>query len=206
MKIKSINIKKFRQLENVFEENVGLINELYGSNGSGKTSFISFITWLLYGETLDYGKNDEMNIDSYKPYETIGGEIILSDGLEEVSLVREFSIDDKGKKTNNFYINGRKVSKQDEYYNQVNDCFKVFVNVKIKNFNLQRALSDPYYLPNNETQFRELISALLSDVDTYSVLFEDDKYRKIQNDFGKQGNDYDKCKEFYRQQLTEIEI
>ena len=73
MKIKSINIKKFRQLENVFEENIGLINELYGSNGSGKTSFISFITWLLYGETLDYGKNDEMNIDSYKPYDTIGG-------------------------------------------------------------------------------------------------------------------------------------
>ena len=54
--IKSIRIKKFRKLENVNEENIGLINELYGSNGSGKTSFISFISWVLWGETLDMVK------------------------------------------------------------------------------------------------------------------------------------------------------
>ena len=73
--IKSIRIKKFRQLENVYEENIGMINELFGSNGSGKTSFISFISWLIYGETIDYGKNDDMNIDTFKPFELIGGEI-----------------------------------------------------------------------------------------------------------------------------------
>lgn len=208
MKIKSINIKKFRQLENVFEENVGLINELYGSNGSGKTSFISFITWLLYGETLDYGKNDDMNIDTFKPYELIGGEITLFDDDREVVLAREFGYDELGKKTQNFFINGRKVKNQDEYYRKVNECFnlKGFDYLKIKNFNLQRALSDPYYLPNNENSFRELISYILN-LDLYNILFnrEDNKYISIQKDYNNQDRDYEKCNDFYRQQLKEIE-
>ena len=180
MKISEINIKKFRQLENINENNIGLINELYGSNGCGKTSFISFITWMIYGETIDYGKNDDMNIDSYKPNELIGGDIVLTnkDNGEKIKLSREYGYNELNKKINNFYVNDRKVSRQDDYYYQVNKGFNLnnLDNIKIKNFNLQRALSDPYYLPNNETQFRELITHILN-LDTFNVLFnENEKY------------------------------
>ena len=209
MKISEINIKKFRQLENINESNIGLINELYGSNGCGKTSFISFITWMIYGETIDYGKNDDMNIDSYKPNELIGGDIVLTnkDNGEKIKLSREYGYNDLNKKINNFYVNDRKVSRQDDYYYQVNKGFNLnnLDNIKIKNFNLQRALSDPYYLPNNETQFRELITHILN-LDTFNVLFnENEKYNKIKEDLIYQDKDFDKCKDYYNSMITKLE-
>lgn len=209
MKISEINIKKFRQLENINESNIGLINELYGSNGCGKTSFISFITWMIYGETIDYGKNDDMNIDSYKPNELIGGDIVLTnkDNGEKIKLSREYGYNELNKKINNFYVNDRKVSRQDDYYYQVNKGFNLnnLDNIKIKNFNLQRALSDPYYLPNNETQFRELITYILN-LDTFNVLFnENEKYNKIKEDLIYQDKDFDKCKDYYNSMITKLE-
>ncbi len=208
MKISEINIKKFRQLENINESNIGLINELYGSNGCGKTSFISFITWMIYGETIDYGKNDDMNIDSYKPNELIGGDIVLTnkDNGEKIKLSREYGYNELNKKINNFYVNDRKVSRQDDYYYQVNKGFNLNLdNIKIKNFNLQRALSDPYYLPNNETQFRELITHILN-LDTFNVLFnENEKYNKIKEDLIYQDKDFDKCKDYYNSMITKLE-
>ena len=200
--IKSIRIKKFRQLENVNEENIGLINELYGSNGSGKTSFISFISWILWGETLDYGKNDDMNIDTFKPFELIGGEIEFDN---DFVLAREYGYDELGKKTNDFFVNSRKCKNQNEYYTSINNLFKLNLlsNLKIKDFNLQRAFSDPYYLPNKENQFRELISHLVN-VDTYSILFQNEKYAKIKNDYDTQG-DYEKTNDFYNQTIRQIE-
>lgn len=209
MKISEINIKKFRQLENINESNIGLINELYGSNGCGKTSFISFITWMIYGETIDYGKNDDMNIDSYKPNELIGGDIVLTnkDNGEKIKLSREYGYNELNKKINNFYVNDRKVSRQDDYYYQVNKGFNLnnLDNIKIKNFNLQRALSDPYYLPNNETQFRELITHILN-LDTFNVLFnENEKYNKIKEDLIYQDKDFDKCKDYYNSMITKLE-
>ena len=209
MKISEINIKKFRQLENINESNIGLINELYGSNGCGKTSFISFITWMIYGETIDYGKNDDMNIDSYKPNELIGGDIVLTnkDNGEKIKLSREYGYNELNKKINNFYVNDRKVSRQDDYYYQVNKGFNLnnLDNIKIKNFNLQRALSDPYYLPNNETQFRELITHILN-LDTFNVLFNgNEKYNKIKEDLIYQDKDFDKCKDYYNSMITKLE-
>lgn len=203
MKIKRININKFRKLENINENNIGLINELYGSNGSGKTSFISFVTWMIYGETLDYGKNDDLNIDTFKPYELISGEIQLDNGN---TFGRSFGYDEKGKKTQDFFVNGRKVKKQDEYYNKIYECFglETLVNLKIKNFNLLKALSDPYYLPNNETQFRDLINFILN-CNISEILFENNKYEDIKEDYYMQGGDYDNCKDFYNQRLKALE-
>lgn len=205
--IKEIYIKKFRQLEDVKEDKLGKINELYGSNGCGKTSFISFITWIIYGETLDYGKTDDKNIDEFKPFELISGEITLDN---DYSFSRVYGYEDEenpDKKTNDFFVNGRKCKNQKEYYDSINEAFNVKLdkNLKIKDLNIVRALSDPYLLPNNETQFRTLIDSLLN-VDTYSFLFNDsDKYTKIKNDFDKQDKDYDKCRTFYKQQLKDIE-
>lgn len=199
MKIVKIAIEKFRQLEDV-ELDTGLINELYGSNGAGKTSFISFISWMLYGETLDYGKNDDMNIDSYKPNDFIGGAIYLSNGKDKYSIKRNFGYNEKGNKTNNFYINDRKANNQKEYYDFINRVFGIDkLNLKIKDFNLVRALSDPYYLPNKENQFRDFINSLLS-IDIYSILFENEKYKDLKNDFDLQGG-YDNIKSYYNQRL-----
>lgn len=203
--IKEIYIKKFRQLEDVKEDKLGKINELYGSNGCGKTSFISFITWIIYGETLDYGKTDDKNIDEFKPFELISGEITLDN---DYSFSRVYGYEEETfKKINDFFVNGRKCKNQKEYYDSINEAFNVKLdkNLKIKDLNIVRALSDPYLLPNNENQFRALIDSLLN-VDTYSLLFNDsDKYTKIKNDFDKQGKDYDNCKSFYKQQLKDIE-
>lgn len=207
MKIKNVNIKKFRQLENVEETKFGLVNELYGSNGCGKTSFISFITWILFGETLDYGKNDDMNIDSYKPFELIGGEITLENNNVEIIFAREFGYNETGKKTQDFFVNGRKVSNQKEYYSKIYKCFDIenFENLKIKNFDLLKALSDPYYLPNNENQFREFISAILN-VNTSDILFEDEQFKEIEKDFRNNDNDYQATKDYYKQKLNETEL
>lgn len=207
MKIKKINIKKFRQLENVCEENIGLVNELYGSNGSGKTSFISFITWMIYDETLDYGKSDDMNIDTFKPNELIGGEITLSDNENEITLAREFGYNEKNNVVQRFFINGRQTKNQSEYYAKVNECFGIndkLSGLKIKNFNLQRALIDPYYLPSNENQFRELISKVL-ELDTHIILLNLDKYNNIKKDLYNQDYNCDNLKDFYNQQLKEID-
>jgi hypothetical protein len=62
---------------------------------------------MLYGETLDYGKNDDMNIDTHKPNELIGGEIILTDKNNEVSLAREYGYNEDGKKTQDFFVQRR---------------------------------------------------------------------------------------------------
>lgn len=199
MKIIKIEIDKFRQLEDVVLD-VGLINELYGSNGAGKTSFISFISWILYGETLDYGKNDDMNIDSFKPNDSIGGTIYFTNGNDEYSIRRIYGYNEKGNKINNFFINGRKSSNQKEYYDFINRIFGIDkLNIKIKDFNLIRALSDPYYLPNKETQFRDFINSLLN-IDIYSELFENEKYEKLKKDFDLQGG-YDNIKAHYNQRL-----
>lgn len=201
--INEIYIKKFRQLEEVKENKLGKVNELYGSNGSGKTSFISFISWIIYGETLDYGKNDDKNIDEFKPFELIQGEITLDNGCS-FSRVYGYESEEATKK-NDFYVNGRKCKNQKEYYECINEAFNIKLNGKFKDLNILRALSDPYLLPNNEIQFRELINSLLN-IDTYSILFDDDsKYLKIKNDYDRQGKDYDKCKSFYKQQLKEID-
>lgn len=209
MKIVKLEIKKFRKIEDLVVENVGLVNEIYGSNGCGKTSLISFITWMLYGETLDYGKSDDMNIDSFNPYDNISGKITFADENNELySLARDYGIDEKGKKTNYFFINDRKVKNQAEYYEGVAKLFNMLnINdLKIKGLNIFRAMSDPYYLVSNETQFRELITSLLN-VDTYSILFDraDEKYLPIKSDYDKQDKDFTKCNEFYNQQLAEIE-
>lgn len=198
MQITKIVIDKFRKLENITENNIGTINELYGSNGSGKTSFISFISWMIYGETLDYGKNDDMNIDSFNPEEYISGSIYFSNGTDEYNIKRVYGYNEKGNKKNDFYVNDRKVSSQRDYYQFINKIYGIDkLDVKIKDFNLVRALSDPYYLPNKENQFRDFINQLLN-IDIYKTLFENEKYKPLEEDFNFQGN-YDNIKDYYRQ-------
>ena len=204
MKIKSITIDKFRKLENVNVDNVGLVNELNGSNGTGKTSFISFITWIIYGETLDYGSNDEMNLDTFKPEDYISGIIEFDNGF---SLARTYG-NDNGKIINDYFYNGRKCKSKAEYNECVLETFSVrnqnIDNAKIKSFNLLRALSDPYYLNNNPNGFRELISKLIN-LDTYSILFADQNYLPIKEDFDKQRKDFDLCLSYYKDKINGVD-
>lgn len=201
MKIKKIKIDKFRKIENVEIDKFGIVNELFGSNGCGKTSFISFITWIIYGETLDFGTNDEMNIDTFNPNEYISGEITFDD---DYKLARTYGIDDNGIVKNDFFVNDRKCKSQKEYYEYVNEIFGITGSIKIKGLNLIRALSDPYYLPSKPNEFRELISRLIN-IDTYSILFEDEKYQLIKDDYDKQKKDFDTCKDYYNSKINEID-
>lgn len=201
MKIKKIKIDKFRKIENVEIDKFGIVNELFGSNGCGKTSFISFITWIIYGETLDFGTNDEMNIDTFNPNEYISGEITFDN---DYKLARTYGIDDNGIVKNDFFCNDRKCKSQKEYYEYVNEIFGITGNIKIKGLNLIRALSDPYYLTSKPNEFRELISRLIN-IDTYSILFEDEKYQLIKDDYDKQKKDFDTCKDYYNSKINEID-
>ena len=201
MKIKKIKIDKFRKIENVEIDKFGIVNELFGSNGCGKTSFISFITWIIYGETLDFGTNDEMNIDTFNPNEYISGEITFDN---DYKLARTYGIDDNGIVKNDFFCNDRKCKSQKEYYEYVNEIFGITGSIKIKGLNLIRALSDPYYLTSKPNEFRELISRLIN-IDTYSILFEDEKYQLIKDDYDKQKKDFDTCKDYYNSKINEID-
>ena len=201
MKIKKIKIDKFRKIENVEIDKFGIVNELFGSNGCGKTSFISFITWIIYGETLDFGTNDEMNIDTFNPNEYISGEITFDN---DYKLARTYGIDDNGNIKNDFFCNDRKCKSQKEYYEYVNEIFGITGSIKIKGLNLIRALSDPYYLTSKPNEFRELISRLIN-IDTYSILFEDEKYQLIKADYDKQKKDFDTCKDYYNSKINEID-
>lgn len=204
MKIKSITIDKFRKLENVKVDKIGLVNELNGSNGTGKTSFISFITWIIYGETLDYGSNDEMNLDTFKPDDYISGVIEFDNGF---SLARTYG-NDNGKIINDYFYNGRKCKSKTEYNECVLETFNVrnanIDNIKIKSFNLLRALSDPYYLNNNPNGFRELISKLIN-LDTYSILFADQNYLPIKEEFDWQRKDFDLCLSYYKDKINSVD-
>ena len=205
MKIKEIVINKFRGLQDIKVNSIGSINELYGSNGSGKTSFISFITWVLFDQTLDFGKNNDMNLDSYNSEDLISGYIVLANEEEELTFKREYGTNYRGIKVNLFYINDRKAP-QKEYFSMINKAFNLMPleDLNIKGFDLYKALYDPYYLPNNENMFRELISNILQ-LDTYSTLFEEEKYQQIKKDFDTQGRDFDKTKKYYKQQLEQID-
>lgn len=205
--IKQIKINKFRRLENVEENNIGKVNELYGSNESGKTSFLNFILWVLIGETLDFGVSDDENLDETNYYQYIGGEIKCVDKENKTWIFgRNYGYDeDNGKKTNDFFVNGRKVKNQIEYFNSIQECFNLKINLnKIKGFSLLKALTDVYYLgkSENETQFRELINQLLN-IDTDTILLEKEKYENIKNDYLDNFNDYEKTKEYYNQKIKE---
>lgn len=209
--ITKISITKFRKLENVVEDKIGLVNELYGSNGCGKTSFINFINWVLIGETQDFGKNDDSNLDDTNYYENIGGEIIVkSTNDKEYTFARNYGYDeDTNKKSNDYFVNGRKVKNQKEYFASIEECFNLNLNIKpIKDFNLYKAFTDVYYLGENETQFRELITQLLG-IDTNEILlatdYKDNKYDSIRNDYSDNSSDYDKTKSFYTQKIKETD-
>lgn len=205
MKIKSVEINKFRKLEDVKVDNIGLVNELNGSNGTGKTSFISFLTWMFYGETLDYGANDEMNIDTFNPNKYIGGKVMFDN---DYSLARTYGINEDGSIKNDYFYNDRKCKSKTEYLECVKDVFNItnvnIDNAKIKGLNLIRALSDPYYLNNNPNTFRELISKLIN-LDTYSILFKDERYAPIKNDYDKQKKDFDLCRDYYADSIKNVE-
>lgn len=201
--ITKIKIKKFRKLENVNENNIGLVNELYGSNGCGKSSFINFISWMIYGETLDYDTNDDMNIDVNKNEEFIGG---LIECDNEYTFERNYGYEDN-KKVNEFFINGRKCKNQQEYYSFIKNIFNLKIDFKINGLNIIRALSDPYLLTSNENQFRNIIEKLLN-INSDDILFsrEDEKYLPIKKDYEMQQRSYENLISFYNQKIKETEI
>lgn len=60
MRIESIEIKNFRQYQNVVfnfpkKHGVGDIHIILGENGEGKTNILNAITWCLYGEETHLG-------------------------------------------------------------------------------------------------------------------------------------------------------
>lgn len=198
--IKELNIISFRALRNVKYDQIGLVNEIYGKNGSGKTTTIEAINFMLSGETLDYGEKDEQNIDEKNPNDIIDIIITLSDGQ---TLERAYGnkIQENGNVTlvNYFYANGRKCKNQKEYYEYVDNMFNLKVSTKQK-INLRSCFMNPYKFSMGVDPkiLRKYIEELLG-LDVDKKLFDTGKYTKILVDYNKQLKDFQKLMESYRQ-------
>lgn len=205
--ITKIEIKKFRQLENVVEDKIGKINELYGKNGCGKTSFINFISWIVTGTTLDFGVSDDENLDETNPSAFIGGKITVVNEQNKITyeFERNYGYDENDKKVNLFFVNGKQFKKQDEYYETIKQAFNMNYNIgKINRFDILKALTDVYYVgdKDNEVGFRTLISQLLN-INTDNILFteREGKYDVIKEDYILNSCDYDNTKDYYNQKI-----
>lgn len=204
--IKEVYIKSFRALRDVKYDNIGLINEVYGKNGCGKTTTIEALNWMLSGETLDYGEKDDGNIDDLNHNELLDVTITMNDGQ---TLQRKFGykLQESGEETqvNYFYANDRKCKNQKEYYQYIDSMFGLRFKTEQK-FNLRTALINPYKfsLGVDPKILRKFIEELLN-IDIDQKLMDTGKYIDIVNDYTKNLKNYNYLIEAYNKKMKDID-
>lgn len=204
--IKEVYIKSFRALRDVKYDNIGLINEIYGKNGCGKTTTIEALNWMLSGETLDYGEKDDGNIDDLNHNELLDVTITMNDGQ---TFQRKFGykLQENGEETqvNYFYANDRKCKNQKEYYQYIDSMFGLRFKTEQK-LNLRTALINPYKfsLGVDPKILRKFIEELLN-IDIDQKLMDTGKYIDIINDYTKNLKNYNYLIESYNKKMKDID-
>ena len=111
MKIKSIKINSFGNLQDKEIDLSDNINIIYGKNEAGKSTLLKFITNSFYGTSKNKKGREFSDYDRYKPWgrEDFSGKIIYElDNHEQFEVFREF-----GKKNPKIYNNNMEdISKQ----------------------------------------------------------------------------------------------
>ena len=121
MKIKNVEIKRFRNLENVSFD-LKQTNIFSGKNGIGKTTIIDSILWCLCGETIVYGKQDSDNRNSHNLRDIVNVILTIEFNGVETTLERKYYdnwvVDKDGNEKfsevkNLYFVNGSKYKKDE---------------------------------------------------------------------------------------------
>lgn len=187
MKIKEVEIKAFRGIENFKISLNDKINVLEGKNGIGKTTIIDSILWVLSDETLIYGKQDADNRDFNNLKKPINVILTLDDGTKlERKYYDVWKQDVLGewnyvKTENKFFINDIPYKKGD-YIDEIKTMLNLDRNIKLpKDFNIIRSVVDYNYFWSIDYKisraFLENVLKLKSDLEMVST----DKYAKIKD-------------------------
>ena len=206
MYIKSINIKKFRALENVEFEFTNSLNAFGGENIVGKTTVIDAILWMLSDETIVTGLDSSKNLDDNNPKEPIEVNLILEkDNGTQLELKREYmqKFTKEGvfsNYSNKFWINDANYTSS-EYFARLKKELGIN-DPGVKKFNVIRSLIDFDYFGTIDYQVaREVIEKILK-FETDSDIINKEKYIAIKNDLLGQNFDISKTRSMYNSQIT----
>ena len=214
MKIKNVEIKRFRNLENVGFD-LKQTNIFSGKNGIGKTTIIDSILWCLCGETIVYGKQDSGNRNNHNLRDIVNVILTIEFNGVETTLERKYYdnwvVDKDGNEKfsevkNLYFVNGSKY-KKDEYYDYIKGLINVPKYISIpKDYNLLRSLIDYNYYSSIDykiaRKFTENILKLKSD----SEIIEEERFKDIKIDMQILNYDFAKCINKYDNERKEKEV
>ena len=204
MRLKKIDIVKFRNLSNIhFEIPEGKKAIVFsGLNGIGKTTIIDSVMWLLCDETLVYGKENSDNLDKNNRKDTVEVScLFVKDNGDELELKRKLY--PKYTKTgefstyaNEFYINGADYASKKYFARLLNDELGVKIenDPDVSSFNTLRSIIDYNYISSIKYQTaREKIEKILK-IAKDEVIANDTRFSLIKDELKAQLYDVAKVK------------
>ena len=207
--ITKLSIKNFRGIEKAEYDNFGFVNAIYGRNGSGKSTVLDCLMWMITGETLTFGNSASVNdkcISETSPNSLIDCEITINGNVLRRTYGYKYNEEeDTTTEVNAYYSNGRRCKNKKEYFEEVNRFLDFNLKTREK-INLVSALINPYTFGKGVDQpiFRRFIKEILN-VDFDSILFANEKYQKIQLDYNAQGRDINNVKDLYKQKTKKVD-
>ncbi len=180
--IESLSIRNFKGVSALDIAGTQVIN-VYGRNGSGKTSIFDAFTWLLFGKLHDETKNDE----GLKPVGRSKTDV-------EVSAVLELDEDRAGSVQNKDYLSLKRIYKEEWANNQLKghttDYFINDVPVKMKDYNQKvdeicafdvfKAITNPHYFPSlHPAEQRKMLFEMVPEISFSDVAGKDKDYLNL---------------------------
>lgn len=207
MRLKKIDIVKFRNLSNVhFEIPDGKKAVVFsGYNGIGKTTVIDVVMFVLCDETIVYGKENSDNLDKNNRRETLEVScLFVKDNGEELELKRVYypkfaKTGEFSSYANEFYINGAEYKSKQYFARLLNDELGVKLDndPDVSSFNTLRSIIDYNYLSSIDYKVaREKIEKILK-VAKDEVIANDPRFSLIKDDLKAQLYDVSKVKSKY---------
>lgn len=201
MEIKKFNIKCFRGIKDTgWIDADKELNVFEGKNATGKTTKIDALLWVLCGETIVYGKQDNDNRNKNNLKDIVNVLIELDNGTTLERKYYDVWKDDEYVRTENqFFIGGAKYKKE-EFYDYIRTSIGIENNTKVKDFNLLRFLFDYNYFSSIDykvaRKFLEERMHIKSDIEIASQ----EKYNDIAIDLAVQRYEIGKVKSQYKAQ------
>lgn len=204
MRLKKIDIVKFRNLSNVsFEIPEGKKAIVFsGLNGIGKTTVIDSVMWLLCDETLVYGKENSDNLDKNNRQDTVEVTcLFVKDNGDELELKRKLypkynKAGEFSSYANEFYINGADYSPKKYFARLLNEELGVRLenDPDVTGFNTLRSIIDYNYISSIKYQTaREKIEKILK-ITKDEVIANDTRFSLIKDELKAQLYDVAKVK------------
>ena len=204
MRLKKIDIVKFRNLSNVsFEIPDGKKAIVFsGLNGIGKTTIIDSVMWILCDETLVYGKENSDNLDKNNRKDTVEVTcLFVKDNGDELEFKRKLypkynKAGEFSSYANEFYINGADYSPKKYFARLLNEELGVRLenDPDVTGFNTLRSIIDYNYISSIKYQTaREKIEKILK-IAKDEVIVNDTRFSLIKDELKAQLYDVAKVK------------